>query len=135
MCLVNDAVYIARYDNGEWTATGAQFQQPYIFKTLFSGESVDFADLCETKSVTGGAIYLDMNEKLEQQDLAEVELEKRRYNEAHTDKQKKLNPDYSSVSDDKLLDIIASAHDYRFVGRAGLFTPIKPGYGGGIMVR
>ena len=135
MCLVNDAVYIARYDNGEWTATGAQFQQPYIFKTLFSGEPVEFADLCETKSVTGGAIYLDMNEKLDPQELAEVELEKRRYNEAHPDKQKKLNSDYSRVTDEDLLDIIASAHDYRFVGRAGLFTPIRPGYGGGIMVR
>lgn len=135
MCLVNDAVYIARYDNGEWTATGAQFQQPYIFKTLFSGEPVEFSDLCETKSVTGGAIYLDMNEKLESQELAEAELEKRRYNETHPDKQKKLNPDYSGISDEDLLDIIASAHDYRFVGRAGLFVPIKPGYGGGIMVR
>ena len=43
MCLVNDAVYIARYKNedgglGDWTATGAQFAVPYTFKTLFSKE-------------------------------------------------------------------------------------------------
>ena len=63
MCLVNDAVYIARYKNGEWTATGAQFQQPYVFKTLFSHEPIEFKDMCETKSVST-SLYLDMNEDL-----------------------------------------------------------------------
>lgn len=74
MCLVNDAVYIAHEDydepkikNGEykgpWTATGAQFAQPYVFKTLFSHEDIVFEDLCETKTVTS-ALYLDMNESL-----------------------------------------------------------------------
>lgn len=78
MCLVNNAVYIAKYLNadtakaqygyipeknekkgGHWTATGAQFQVPYVFKTLFSHEDIVFDDLCETKSVSKGAIYLD----------------------------------------------------------------------------
>lgn len=63
MCLVNDAVYIAKYDNGKWTATGTQFQVPYVFKTLFSKEPIVFKDLCETKTVTT-ALYLDMNENL-----------------------------------------------------------------------
>ena len=63
MCLVNDAVYIARYDNGEWTATGTQFQVPYVFKTLFSHEPLVFDDFCETKSVSS-ALYLDFNEGL-----------------------------------------------------------------------
>jgi hypothetical protein len=65
MCLVNDAVYIAKYKDGkhagEWTATGTQFAVPYVFKTLFSKEEITFEDLCETKSVTT-ALYLDMNE-------------------------------------------------------------------------
>jgi hypothetical protein len=26
-------------------------------------------------------------------------------------------------------------HDYRFIGRIGLFTPVKPGCGGGILLR
>ena len=65
MCLVNDAVYIARYENGEWTATGAQFAQPYVFKKLFSKDSIVFEDLCETKSVST-ALYLDMNEGLKE---------------------------------------------------------------------
>lgn len=62
MCLVNNAVYIARYKggkhDGEWTATGTQFQVPYVFKTLFSKEPIEFDDMCETKSVST-AIYLN----------------------------------------------------------------------------
>lgn len=71
MCLVNDAVYIARYndwgngrrkDNG-WTPTGAQFAHPYIFKTLFTKNPIEFNDLCETKSASTD-LYLDFNEDL-----------------------------------------------------------------------
>ena len=57
-CLVNEAVYVARKDK-KWTAVGAQFQHPYVFKTLFSGEPIAFDDLCETKQVQQGAMYLD----------------------------------------------------------------------------
>ncbi len=64
MCLVNDAVYIAKYQDGEWTATGTQFQVPYVFKTLFTHEPIIFSDLCEDKSVSKGDIVIDMNENL-----------------------------------------------------------------------
>jgi energy-coupling factor transporter ATP-binding protein EcfA2 len=57
-CLVNDAVYIARAD-GKWTAVGAQFQHPYVYKSLFSKETLEFKDFCETKNVTQGVMYLD----------------------------------------------------------------------------
>jgi Family of unknown function (DUF5906) len=57
-CLANDAVYIARTEKGEWTATGAQFAHPFVFKTLFTGEPLVFEDFCETKTVTT-ALYLD----------------------------------------------------------------------------
>lgn len=71
MCLVNDAVYIAKYKDGkhagEWTATGTQFQVPYVFKTLFSKEPIEFKDMCETKSVTS-SLYLDMNEDLPEEE-------------------------------------------------------------------
>ena len=60
LCLVNDAVYIAREGN-KWTAVGAQFQHPYVYKTLFSGEEVTFDDLCETKNVKQGVMYLDLH--------------------------------------------------------------------------
>lgn len=62
MCLVNNAVYIAKYEDGDWTATGAQFAHPYIFKTMFTKEPVLFEDLPETKEVKT-AIYLDVNEE------------------------------------------------------------------------
>ena len=113
MCLVNNAVYIAKYmdadrckaqygyipeknekKGGKWTATGTQFQIPYVFKTLFSKEPVVFNDLCETKTVSKGAIYLDKNE-----DLPEGE------------------------------------HNYIFVGRVGQFCPIMPGKGGALLLR
>ena len=70
LCLVNDAVYIAKHvdapweeDSGKWTATGTQFQVPYVFKKLFSKEELIFEDFCETKSVTS-QLYLDFNEGL-----------------------------------------------------------------------
>jgi hypothetical protein len=57
-CLVNDAVYIAQ--KGEkWEAVGAQFQHPYVYKTLFTNEDIEWDDLCETKQVSQGAMYLD----------------------------------------------------------------------------
>lgn len=63
ICLVNDAVYIAKLEDGTWTATGEQFKVPYVFKTLFSKEPIEFDDMCETKSVST-ALYLDLNENL-----------------------------------------------------------------------
>ena len=60
-CLVNDAVYIARKDD-KWTAVGSQFQHPYIFKSLFSGEELTFDDYCESKNVVQGTMYLDREE-------------------------------------------------------------------------
>lgn len=65
MCIVNDAVYIAEEVEADgqpcepfWTATGKQFQVPYVFKTLFSHEDITFDDLCETMSTTS-ALYLN----------------------------------------------------------------------------
>jgi hypothetical protein len=31
--------------------------------------------------------------------------------------------------------VINTGHDYHFVGKVGAFCPIKPGYGGGLLVR
>ncbi len=61
-CLVNDAVYIARKGD-KWSAVGAQFQHPYVFKTLFSHEPIAFEDYCETKQVTQGTMYLEVEGK------------------------------------------------------------------------
>ena len=126
MCLVNDAVYIAKYKDGkhagEWTATGAQFAVPYVFKTLFSREKIEFADMCETKSVTS-SLFLDMNEQLKDVRQLEKELYVLVKNDREHERQEELKK------------IIADNHDYRFVGKIGLFCPIKPGCGGGRLVR
>lgn len=117
ICLVNDAVYIAKYATvehcyelygkeyvdasketckenkkhpGTWTATGTQFAVPYVFKTLFSHEPIVFADCCETKQVTS-TLYLNYNESGE--------------------------------------------NNYSFVGKIGQFTPVLPGTGGGELCR
>lgn len=123
MCLVNDAVYIAKYDNGEWTATGTQFQIPYVFKKLFSKEDILFDDLCETKSVTS-SLYLDMNENLPDVSSLEKELNKVLKN---------------SPGDENLInnlkEEIAKGHNYRFIGKVGRFCPIKTGCGGGLLMR
>ena len=58
-CLVNDAVYV-NYSNKhqQWEATGAQFQHPVVFKTLFSKEEISERDYVEVKQVAKGAMYL-----------------------------------------------------------------------------
>lgn len=116
MCLVNDAVYIAKYSslescmdindyipsanakhwkkhNHPWTATGTEFAVPYVFKTLFSHEDIDFYDKCETKAVST-AMYLDFNENLPE-----------------------------------------GEHSMKFVGKAGQFCPIISGKNAGLLVR
>jgi hypothetical protein len=60
MCLANDAVYIAR-EGDKWTAIGAQFQHPYVYKTLFTHEALEFRDYCEAKNVVQGRMYLDFS--------------------------------------------------------------------------
>ena len=138
MCLVNDAVYIAKYKDGkhagEWTATGTQFQVPYVFKKLFSKEPIEFEDMCETKSVTS-ALYLDMNEGLP--DVSELEKELERI--VKRAKEFGVTMDLSGNSGDAELDPlvkeIAEGHNYHFIGKVGQFCPIKPGCGGGILLR
>ena len=126
MCLVNDAVYIAKYKDGkhagEWTATGTQFAVPYVFKKLFSKEPIEFSDMCETKSVTS-ALYLDMNENLPDVSMLEKELFVITKGEREPERQAELK------------DLIAKGHNYVFIGKVGSFCPIKPGCGGGELLR
>lgn len=66
-CLVNDAVYIARKADcliDCWKAVGAQFQHPYVFKSLFTGEEIEYPDLQETKQVMKGSIHLKIDDEL-----------------------------------------------------------------------
>lgn len=156
MCLVNDAVYIAKYataedceqqygyvpgDNkkkgGQWTATGTQFAVPYVYKTLFTREPIEFADLCETKEVKT-AIYLDYNETLPDTTEAKMALDIRRSGKALGNLSKKdanLYTKYRGVSDEDLEKMAGEGHSYRFVGRVGSFCPVKPNCGGAELMR
>lgn len=130
MCLVNDAVYICKYDDGHWDATGTQFQIPYVFKSLFSKEPITFDDMCETKSVTS-SLYLDMNEMLPDVSNEEKELAKI---ETLFKKEKIDEGEYNSKKID-LLETIKNGHNYIFIGKVGNFCPILPGKGGGLLMR
>lgn len=129
-CLVNDAVYIAKEQDGGWTATGTQFQIPYVFKTLFSKEPIKFDDMCETKSVTS-SLYLDMNENLP--DVTEYEKELTKL-EQQFKKEQISEAEFNTLSE-QLMRRINEGHDYQFIGRVGNFCPILPGHGGGLLVR
>jgi hypothetical protein len=132
MCLVNDAVFIARIDTPtlegfteewitenstdeeeifrawvenrdvKWSTVGAQFQHPYVFKALFSDEEIKFDDMCETKQVKQGHMYLDFT-KDSSRDASD--------------------PD------------ISDGGGMVFVGRTGRFVPVKDGYGGAALYR
>lgn len=140
MCLVNDAVYIAKYDKPKidkktgkeiwWTATGTQFQVPYVFKKLFSKENIEFSDMCETKSVSS-ALYLDMNEE-----LPDVTEHEKKFSKAESDYKKGLLSDtmFENICHE-LHPLIDEGHDYHFVGKVGSFCPIKAGCGGGLLMR
>lgn len=158
MCLVNDAVYIAKYasidkcqslygyvpgDNkkkeNSWTATGTQFAVPYVFKKLFSHEPIIFDDMCETKSVTT-ALYLDRNEGLPDATIEEKveslrDMVRKGKSDKITQKDRKLLSEWDHISEEELRTIIEERHAYHFVGKVGLFCPIKPGKGGGDLLR
>ena len=141
-CLVNDAVYIAKTDNGEWTATGKQFAVPYVFKKLFSKEDICFDDLCETFAVSKGDLYLDMNEDLpdvsEYEELKNVRCDYPDWTIEgfeSTKKADKLLNKFKDLSDEVLESEIEKGHSMQFVGRVGQFSPIKPGRGGGVLYR
>lgn len=87
-CLVNDAVYVAGihpvpweepYPKYAWTAVGAQFQHPYVFKSLFSSEVLEFDDYCEGKSVIKGAMYLDKTMPVDEKGKPAPDISKMRY--------------------------------------------------------
>lgn len=129
-CIVNKAVYIAHscYGDhcGEWTATGAQFAVPYVFKTLFSKEEIKFEDMCETFSVKKGDIYLDFNENLS--DVTQAEKMRDKYTTQIKKGEESLIAERESLAEE-----INSGHNYSFVGRVGQFTPIKDGKQAGVL--
>lgn len=140
-CIVNQSVYIAKFKSPEidkktgkeiwWTATGAQFAVPYVFKTLFSKDPIVFNDLCTTFAASKGALYLDMNEKLP--DVRSFEKEYDKLNDKY--KKGELSDIMFEQLCSEVIPKISTGHDYRFVGKVGSFCPITAGKGGGILYR
>lgn len=96
--LFNDAVYVARED-GHWSATGKQFAEPYVFKTLFTEDNIELKDFFQARSILKGSMCLDFNKDLGRKDGFTVD------------------------------------EDVRFIGRTGLFVPVREGCGGGVLYR
>ena len=87
--------------------------------------------MCETKSVTS-SLYLDMNEVLP--DVSKLEDEVAALKKKYAD----ANGDYPFDVDDEIqtkTSEIAKGNDDHFIGKVGQFCPIKPGCGGGILLR
>lgn len=90
IALVNKAVIIGHQTAdspqapNSWVSVGKQFQRPYVYKTLFTHENIEFDDCCEVKEVKSPyAIYI-------------------------------LREDGTT----------------KYIGRNGLFTPVKKGFDG-----
>lgn len=162
MVLVNDAVYIAKYattanceamygyapgDNIEheakgemWTATGTQFQVPFVFKKLFSKEAIEFEDLTQTVAVSGGGdLYMDKDEKLDipARNLMETDIKRAKDKIKRLKKKDERDPEIKTLEYrvDELERSVALLHNLTFVGRVGSFVPIKSGYDAGTLYR
>lgn len=129
MCLVNDAVYIARYSDGKWTATGKQFAVPYVFKSLFSHEDITFDDI-PIVFTSKGTLFLDMNEGYA--DVTEYEKELNKVEKAWKDE--KITSNEFNKKAEELEPKIAEGHNYKFIGRVGEFVPVLDGEGGGLLL-
>jgi len=143
VCLVNNAVFIGRHGADdpespyEWDAVGAQFQAPYVFKSLFSHEAITFEDMCETKSVQT-AIYMDFKEGKQINEELDLAYKLRGSSRAYEDISKyerSVTDKYKDISTEDLWAQVNDQHDYRFIGKVGLFCPVIEGVQGGELVR
>lgn len=111
MCLVNRAVFIAEDVNdktGEsyWSATGKMFQQPYVFDMMFGDGETDLENLREARHVKKGSIYIESEELIGN-----------------------IHDDSNEPTSQERID------QMHFVGRTGVFYPVRPGFGGGNLWR
>lgn len=111
MVLVNRAVFIAEETNpktnqSSWVATGKMFQQPYVVDMMFGEGDTAFEDLREARHVKKGSIYIESEDQ-----IAEGR---------------------EGVDEATPMERIDQMH---FVGRTGVFYPVKSGTGGGLLWR
>jgi hypothetical protein len=152
--LVNDAVYIAKKDEciaNCWSATGAQYQHPYVFKKLFGYEDdINYLDLCETKHVKEGALYLDFGSHENgggpgwvESALGEIKAAEKGIKDRLKAEAKNAGTDVvfnDGIAAEESLMAAKEIYDEALkklihVGKTGRFTPVKEGYGGGQLYR
>lgn len=172
--LVNEAVYVAKSapafekynpETGEmvltssekegWSATGKQYSadySPYVYKTLFKGgEDINFFDLCETKHVQQGALYLDFgvhgdNPSFNADNplgwvdaaLLDIKLTEKAFKAASKAADFDGDPATTAAAAEGLIaqeNYKVALEKLIFVGKTGRFTPVLPGYGGGQLYR
>jgi hypothetical protein len=134
--LVNDAVYVAKKDEcilNCWSATGAQFQHPYVFKKMFGYEDdINFFDLCETKHVQQGALYLDFGAHNSGLGYVDNAVEMIKFAEKA---KKRADPKAELFAKEAEQCYRDALDDLVHIGKTGRFTPVHEGYGGGQLWR
>ena len=105
--IINKSTYIAKTPDGKWEAKAAEFAQPYVFKTLFTGEQIDVNDYFITKEVKGkmyigdrfvgriGRVYASLSGD----DVWRVDGDKRSHVTGTVGYKWKLEQDYPGVMD------------------------------------
>ena len=122
MCLVNDAVLIAyvgwnaKGKPEHWKAVGKEFQHPVVFKGLFTDEPITFKDLCETKQVKKGAMYLKYDGV--KKEIGEPKEEALTF--------ERLAELADSPDDPASADFSDAGYESTHIGRSGLFVAINP---------
>jgi hypothetical protein len=152
--LVNDAAYVALDKKEGWITKAEQFQEPYVKKTLFTKEKIEFDDLCQTFNVHAGSLYLDRNEDLECVDDELIATQKA-YDRMTRKVERQLRKATPDISDEAVMEAIKKdteiqmvkarlldlkerkpkGHNMQFIGRVGRFCPVVAGAGGGWLYR
>jgi hypothetical protein len=135
--LVNDAVYVAKKDEcitNCWTATGTQYQHPYVFKKLFGyDDDINFNDLCETKSVQLGALHLDFGLHEGSTTISD-DGPPAGWIDGAVAHAKALKKQGAS-EEEQAIPMAEALKHLIHIGKTGRFTPVKEGYGGGQLWR
>ena len=114
ICLVNRSTYIGQYEDGTWGATGAEFAEPYIYKTCFTHEEVTLEDFAQTKTASVGELYLDFSKDCDAERIESLEKERKKL------EKKGLESEIALIDEE-----LNRLHNYVFVGRVSSFVPVK----------
>lgn len=62
--LINDSVLVGHIPGvDQWHAVGARFAVPYVYKSLFTKEKIEFEDLTESRTVKKGTMYIENDDE------------------------------------------------------------------------